>query len=109
MIKNKTRETVLANRFKRAKGLNKFVGLMGKKKPAALVLQTRFGIHTFFLKFPIDIVIVNKNKKVVLTKKCIMPNKILIWNIRFDTVIELPEGTIDRTKTRRGDILEFNL
>lgn len=109
MIKNITKDTVVAKRFFVKKGLSKTKGLIGEKKPKAIVLKTRFGIHTFFLNFPIDVLVLDKNKKVVFLKRDIKPNKILIWNMKFDTIVELPPGTIKASKTRKGDILDFKL
>ena len=107
MLKNKTKNTVIAKRLLRQKGLSKLIGLIGKNKARATAFKTRFGIHTFFLKFPIDVVVVDKDKKVVFIKNGIKPNKIVIWNIKFDTIIELPEGSLRQSKTKKGDILEF--
>lgn len=71
-------------------------GLIGKDKPYALIIRTRFGIHTFGLKFPIDVVILNQENIVVKIKKSLKPNNIFLWNPIYERVIELPIGTIDR-------------
>lgn len=76
----------------------KIIGLIGIDKPYALMIRTRFGIHTFGLKFPIDVLILNKQNLVVVMKENLKPNNIFLWNPRYEKVIELPPGTI-REKT----------
>src|SRR4030042_4553690 len=76
--------------------LNKIQGLIGKSKPEALLLQTRFGIHTWGVKFPIDIAILDKNNKVVKIRKNLSPNSFFFWNPRFKRVLELPQNTVSK-------------
>lgn len=109
MIRNKSKNTVIARNFVKKTFLGKLNGLMGKKTPKAMIFKTRFGIHTFFLNFPIDVVIVDKNKKIVAVKESLKPNRVLFWNIKYDTVIELPFGSLEKSKTLKGDFLQFNL
>jgi len=78
----------------------KVQGLIGKEKPYSLMLKTHFGIHTFGLKFPIDVLILNDKNKVASIKKNLKPNRIFFWNPKFETVIELPEGTINKKKIK---------
>ena len=41
----------------------KTLGLIGREKVTPVIFETRFGIHTFGLKVPIDVLILdNKNK-----------------------------------------------
>nr|MBI5456028.1 DUF192 domain-containing protein [Candidatus Levybacteria bacterium] len=89
------------------KGVKKIIGLMGEEKPQVVIFKTHFGIHTFFLKFPIDIVILSKNNEVMITKKSIKPKKIVFWNPKYNTVIEMPEGTIKKLGINIGSILKF--
>lgn len=78
----------------------KIQGLIGKDKPYALMIRTRFGIHTFGLKFPIDVLILNNENKVVSIKKNLKTNRIFLWNPMYDRVIELPRGTIEKKGIR---------
>jgi uncharacterized membrane protein (UPF0127 family) len=55
-----------------------FKGLMLKKnidKKYCYILKTQ-GIHTFFMKFSIDVVYLNKNKEVIKIIKNMKPRKI---------------------------------
>ena len=85
--------------------VGKVLGLIGKKHPHALLLKTRFGIHTFGVRFPIDVVILNKSNEIVTLKEHLLPNRIFFWNPSFDTVIELPEGTIKKYNLKITDKL----
>lgn len=78
-------------------------GLIGKDKPSALLLRTHFGIHTFGLKFAIDVLILNKENKVVELKKSLAPNRIFVWNPIYEKVVELPNGTITKKKIKIND------
>ena len=71
-------------------------GLMGKEKAYPIYFKTRFGIHTFFLKFSIDVVILDNEKGVVKLVEHLSPNKFLFWNLKYNHVVELPEGSIKR-------------
>jgi hypothetical protein len=84
----------------------KIVGLIGKKKPESVFIRTRFGIHTFFLKFPIDVMILDSKNKVV-DSKTIKPNRTFFWNPIYDKVLELPEGTIEEKKIKNGNEIKI--
>lgn len=75
---------------------DRVIGLIGKDKPVPLMLRTRFGIHTFGLKFPIDVLVLDNKNKVASIKKNLSPNRIFLWNPRYEKVIELPQGIIEK-------------
>jgi len=75
-------------------------GLLGTKKPEAILIRTRFGIHTFGLSYPIDIVILDKRNIVKTIKTKLMPNRLFFWNPMYDKVIELPEGTVEKERIK---------
>lgn len=78
----------------------KIQGLIGKDKPYTLLIKTHFGIHTFGLKFPIDVLILNNENKVVSIRENLKPNRIFLWNPRYEKVIELPKGTIRKNEIK---------
>lgn len=85
----------------------KIQGLIGKEKPYRLMLKTRFGIHTFGVKFPIDILILDKENKVAVMKKNLKPNRIFLWNPKYDKVIELPSGDISKRAIKIKDKIDL--
>lgn len=106
MIINQTQKTILAREYAFAKGFGRIKGLLGETEAKTLIFETRFGIHTFLLNFPIDLLILDKNGVVKLAKT-VKPNRVALWNIKYKTVIELPNKTINKTKTKIGDIVKF--
>lgn len=83
----------------------KITGLIGKKKVESILIKTRFGIHTFGLKFPIDILILDKEYNVQYMRENLSPNKIFFWNPLYNLVLELPLGFIKKNKIKIGDSL----
>lgn len=107
-VKNKSKRTILVERVRIARTWKeKALGLLQYDKPEVLLLRTRFGIHTFGMKYAIDVIVLNKENTVVKTRRSLPPNNIFIWNPRHDTVLELPEGIIEKTHTKVGDRIEI--
>lgn len=93
-------------KVKRAKNIKEKVrGLIGKKKPEPFMFETRFGIHTFGLQFPIDVLILDSRNRVVRLKTELNPQRFFFWNPIFKIVIELPSGTIQKEKITLGSII----
>ena len=63
-------------------------------------------VHTFFMKFPIDVVFLNKKRKVVKIRAA-MPRWRMALCLWAHSVLELPSGMAAATDTARGDQLEF--
>jgi uncharacterized protein len=80
----------------------KSMGLLNTTTPESLFMQTRFGIHTFGMRYPIDIVILDNNNTVVKTKESLSTNSIFVWNPRYSSVLELPKGTIKALNIEKG-------
>ncbi len=114
-LENKTRGTKIADKVELANTFwKRFRGLMLRrkfKKGNAMLFEFdhtgRFGIHMFFVRFPIDLVYLDSNFKVVETRAGIKPWKTYMPKAGANYLVELPKGTISRTKTKIGD--EFRL
>ncbi len=105
-IRNKTKGTILSEKVVKATSFwEKTKGLLFSYEPSSLLLKTRCGIHTFGMKYPLDILVLDRNNCVVKIQEGLLPNRICIWNPLFDTVLELPENTIQNSKTTLSDIL----
>ena len=72
-----------------------------------MLLKTRFGIHTFGMKYTIDVLVLDKQNRVIALKENLKPNRIFLWNFNYETVLELPYGTIKETKSEIGDLLQL--
>ena len=64
------------------------------------------GVHTFRMKFEIDVVYLDKAKK-VLKIRARMPRSRISFCLRAHSVLELPSGMAGDTATGVGDQLEF--
>jgi uncharacterized membrane protein (UPF0127 family) len=84
-------------------------GLLGRSSLPdghAIILAPCNSIHTFFMQFPIDVLFVSRDGRVI--KIC---RDVHAWRVRFGlrafAVAEFPSGVADRTDTRVADILQL--
>lgn len=90
-------------KIKEAKSsIQKILGLICKTSPEILLIKTRFGIHTFGMRFPIDIVVLNRNYQVVALKENLKPFNFFFWNPLYNIILELPNGAIQKNKIKKG-------
>lgn len=61
-------------------------------------------IHTFRMKFPIDVFFLDKHSKVI--RSCTMPPNRIAWAWGARMVVETAVGTIDLSRTQNGDTIE---
>lgn len=109
IVKNITRNTIITKDLIIAQSLRqRLFGLLDKNNPISLLFKTRFGIHTFGINHPIDVIVLGKNNQAVVLKS-VNPNNILVYNPRFNLVLELPHKSIRKSKTKIGDILKLYL
>src|SRR4051794_36276078 len=88
---------------KRRTGLLNRDGLSGGE---GLWIAPCEGVHTFFMKFAIDVLFLNKKKEVVKLRRNMPKSRISVC-FKAASVLELPAGTADMTGTRVGDVLAF--
>ncbi len=63
-------------------------------------------VHTFWMKFTIDAVFLDKNKKVTKVVPNLRPSRLAMsWRAR--SVLELPAGRAAETRTEPGDQIEI--
>jgi len=105
---NTTRGTVLASSLEvadtgpaRNKGLLKRQGLAAG---CGLWIVPCQSVHTFFMRFSIDLVYLDGHKRVRKVRTAVGPGRISFC-LTAQSVIELPAGTILQTQTQRGDTL----
>ncbi len=111
-IKNKTNNKLLAKEPKLCKNaLSKALGLMFSRKSKTLIFvlnrEKIVSLHMLFVFFPIDVLFLDKNKKVVEIKQNFMPFTFYSPANKAKYVIELPSGTIKKTNTELGDTISF--
>ena len=85
-------------------------GLLGKAElpfGEALWIKPCFSVHTFFMKFPIDVIFLNKTNQVIAAVRNLKPNRMTRLYPQSFSVLELPTGTIDASNTEVGDEIEI--
>ncbi len=102
-------KNMLTLKVKQLSGWDKVSGLLFAKKAYPVLLKTRFGIHTFGMKFPIDVLALDNNLKVVKIVENLQPNRIFLWNPIYDIVIELPSGEVKKQKIKLGQRIKLKL
>lgn len=104
---NKTKNKVVAEEIEKLNShLAQAKGLLGeKKKGRAVYFKTRFGIHTFGMKFPIDCAVLDDGFVVRAVRESMGPGRCFFWNLKYKNVIELPARTLAYTETTIGDVL----
>ena len=88
--------------------VSRLVGLLGKRflKPDGGVwIVPANAIHTIGMLFTFDLVLIDKDFRVVGLRELVRPFKITRPNFRAESVIELPAHTIFRSRTEIGDQL----
>jgi len=111
-IINQSKTTILAEEALSADTfLRRMVGLLSSSRPLkpgqALIIKPCSCVHTFFMRFTIDCLFVDKQKKVIKSLPNLIPFRITPLFLSSQLVVELPAGTITSTSTQEGDILEF--
>jgi uncharacterized membrane protein (UPF0127 family) len=112
MIKNKTKKTVIAERYYNFKSpFSKAIGLMFSMNPKNLIFifkkEKIIPLHMFFVIFPIDVLFLDKNKKVVDLKENFRPFTFYTPKAKAKYVIELSKGAINKSKTKLNDNISF--
>jgi uncharacterized membrane protein (UPF0127 family) len=88
---------------KRRTGLLKHTGLAPGE---GLWIVPCEGVHTFAMKFTIDVVFLNRKYKILKIRPNMVKRRIAL-SLLAHSVLELPAGTLEETGTQRGDQLEF--
>ncbi len=91
--------------FKRMKGL---LGRDSLPPGEALWLRPCKSVHTIGMKFPIDILFIARDNRVVGMEESIPPNRFSAFVFKAAGVLELPAGAISESGTKVGDMLEIS-
>jgi uncharacterized protein len=110
---NLTKQTWLATKVRKADNfLTRLIGLLKRTHlgpEEALWLMPSKGIHTIGMKFPIDVVFLNRDHQVLGLMSGLVPYRVSAVHLRGYSVLELPNGTIKKSRTEIGDKLEISL
>jgi uncharacterized membrane protein (UPF0127 family) len=108
-IFNKTKESFLGlNVACASTSAERLKGLLGKFRIApggGLWVVPSNGIHTVGLLFPVDLVYLDAEKRVIHLVEHLKPFRVSRFRFNSASVLELPAHTIYATQTRVGDEL----
>lgn len=110
-ISNLTRRSVLATFAEVADhGAKRSKGLLGRDGLAAgegLWIVPCEAVHTFGMRFAIDLVYIDRKKRVRKVRSGVRPWRMSAC-LAAHSILELPSGTVRETRTVPGDMLEFS-
>lgn len=85
--------------------LTRMIGLLGRRRldpGEGLVITPCHTIHTWFMRFPIDVLFIDENGIVVRAVEALAPFRLASGRPRARTTIELPAGTLRRLAVGAG-------
>jgi uncharacterized membrane protein (UPF0127 family) len=109
-VMNSSKGVTLARRVNVAASLgSRFRGLLGTSALSSddgLWLTPCRSVHTFFMRYPIDVLFLNGHG-IVVSKATLAPWRLSRWVREAAGVLEVAAGTLSRTKTDIGDRIEM--
>jgi len=109
-VRNVTRATSIGDAIETAEtSAQRRTGLLkhGKlEEGAGLWIVPCEAVHTFFMKFALDLIYLDRKHRVRGIRREVGPWRFSMC-LPAHSVLELPSGTIDRTNTQKGDQLEL--
>ena len=110
-VANPTRGTLLGDRIEVADtSLSRFLGLIPKRGLNAgegLWIKPSSGVHMFWMRFAIDVIGLDRDKRVVKLWRNLKPWRMTSVSMQMQSALELPVGQIDAGEVQLGDVLEF--
>lgn len=110
-VRNLTRQTVVVEHGRVADTpWSRLIGLMGKRdlrEGDGLLLRGEGAIHTFGMRIAIDVLFLDGHGRVLRAISAMPPMRIGPLVRGTQNVLELPVGTIERSRTRTGDVLDL--
>ena len=110
-VMNQTRDTMVGDRVTVADtSLRRMVGLLGRSELGTgegLWIRPSSGVHTIGMRFPIDVVGLDKNHRVIKLWRCLRPYRMTSVSAALRSVVELPPGRILESQIQIGDLFHF--
>jgi uncharacterized protein len=110
-LRDVTRTTTVGTRITIADtSLTRLIGLAGRRRLDAgcgLLIRPSSGIHTFGMRFAIDVVALSKGLQVLRLWHGLAPFRMTSISLKTYCMLELPSGQIRNCRIEVGDQLEF--
>ena len=112
IVHNATLNRTLAARAETAgSAWRSFMGLMGRRalqRGGGLVLPRTRGVHTHFMRFPIDVVFYDRHGVVLGVERHLRPWRCAKYHFGARGAVELPAGMASSSGTERGHTLTIS-
>ncbi|HVM61449.1 MAG TPA: DUF192 domain-containing protein [Verrucomicrobiae bacterium] len=110
VLVNASKKTVVSDKCHFANTLLKrMVGLLNRgrfDRGEGLLLDRCYGIHTFGMRFPIDVLFLDKDLRVIRAVKALPPFRTCVVK-KSVYVLEVPAGALDDSQTAAGDQIQI--
>jgi len=107
------REELIASEVLKAKNfLNRLLGLTVRRKlkdKEGFFIEDCSSIHTFWMRYSIDAVFLDRKNQVVAIHNNIRPFRMTPFIKNAFSVLELGSGTIEKTSLSVGDLIRFRI
>lgn len=110
MIYNLSKKTIVARKVRQACGFfDRGRGMIGRRFDCfdAMLFEDCRAIHSCFMSISIDVIFVDSENKVLMAIPDLKPWRLLVNCPNARAVLELPAGTISKTQTSPGDVLDL--
>src|SRR6266498_2062037 len=106
---NQRNDSQLASEVRVARSLwGRFWGLMGRQRLPeghGVLLTPCTSVHTFFMRFPIDVIFLDRDSRVVKIIPALKPWRTALGGRGARSALELPAGVAETTGLEPGDLL----
>jgi uncharacterized membrane protein (UPF0127 family) len=88
--------------------LSRLFGLLGKRgleRGSGILIRPSSSVHTFGMTFPIDVVALDRDLRVLNLWRRLRPFRITRISLKTHSVLELAAGQIDQCGIQQGDQL----
>ncbi len=110
VLVNATKKTIVSDNCHFANSvLKRMIGLLNRGqlgRGEGLLLDRCYGIHTFGMRFPIDVLFLDKDLRVIRAVKALPPYRTCVVK-KSVYVLEVPTGALDASRTTEGDQIQI--
>ena len=110
VLVNATKQTVLSDRCHFANTVwKRMIGLLNRKSLVpgdGLLFDRCYGVHTFGMRFAIDVLFLDQDPRVIRAVRSLPPFRTCAVK-RAVYVLELPLGSVERSRTAEGDQVQI--
>jgi uncharacterized membrane protein (UPF0127 family) len=108
---NQSKATAIGDKIAVAdSSLTRFLGLMGQRSlevGSGLWITPSSGVHTFWMRIPIDVVALDRSLRVIQVAPAVRPWRISGLSLKTHSVLELRSGQILACGIETGDRLKI--